>query len=212
MKKTSKYFSETRHELQKFYPPCDKLLDVGCGRGVFSKEIKGIHKCVVHGVEYDQESAKEASIHLDKVYVGDITTLMPEIQNRFYDVIGCNDILEHLYDPYTLLQSLKDKMISNGVLIASIPNFLFIGSFLRIVLKRDFQYSHEGILDFTHVRFFTKKSVIRMFHEAGYEIISLHGINESRNKFWKLFNFITLKYFDDFSYLQYVITAKPIMR
>jgi len=209
MKKAIKYYSEFRNELKSFYPPCDKLLDVGCGRGVFARDIKSRYNCTVHGVEFDEASAAECAKHIDKVLIGDITALLPELPDRYYDIVACNDILEHLYDPYALLQSLRQKIVSGGILVASIPNFLFIGSIIRIIVKRDFRYANEGIMDFTHVRFFTRKSMMRMFDEAGYDVLSIGGINGSNNFLWRLFNFFTFKYFDDFSYLQFVITAKP---
>jgi 2-polyprenyl-3-methyl-5-hydroxy-6-metoxy-1,4-benzoquinol methylase len=208
MEKKIKYFSEYRNELKNFYPPCEKLLDVGCGRGVFSRDIKSRYNCIVHGVEFDRSSAEEAAKYLDKVFIGDINSVLPDIHDRYYDIVACNDILEHLYDPYTLLQNLEKKITSDGILISSIPNFLFVGSLFRIIFKRDFKYANEGIMDFTHIRFFTRKSMIRMFNEAGYDVLSLSGINGSNNRLWKLFNFITFRFFDDFSYLQFVITAK----
>uniref|UniRef100_UPI004049A7E5 methyltransferase domain-containing protein n=2 Tax=Flavobacterium TaxID=237 RepID=UPI004049A7E5 len=96
-------------------------------------------------------------------------------------VIYFNDVLEHLIDPYTVLKKIKQKLSLNGVIISSIPNVRYHNTFMNVLIKKDWKYEDYGVMDFTHLRFFTEKSIIRMYEEAGYKIKLSEGINKSRS-------------------------------
>jgi len=119
--KNALYFVSTREEMLNFIPGhCQRLLDIGCGEGNFGEMFKSLRGGVVHGVELDESAALKAKAVLDKVYVGNIDSLVDSIETSSYDVVTCNDVLEHLFDPYETLIKIKDKIIDSGFIVVSI--------------------------------------------------------------------------------------------
>ena len=108
--------------------------------------------------------------------------------------------------PFSL--NAKNKLTKNGIIFASIPNILFYPVVEYILIKQDWKYQESGTLDKTHLRFFTKKSMIRMFENCGYEIVSIDGINPFFGFRYKMFNLLTFGFIKDWKYLQFVVQAK----
>jgi 2-polyprenyl-3-methyl-5-hydroxy-6-metoxy-1,4-benzoquinol methylase len=208
--KKIKYYSESRPELLKFYPSTIKcLLDVGCSTAEFSGNLKLRNNTEVWGLELNEEAARVAIERIDKVFIGNLNDNIHSLPDGYFDCIACNDILEHLYEPEKTLTELKIKIKNEGVIVSSIPNFLYLPSLLKVAYKRQWDYTEEGTLDYTHIRFFTKKSIIKMFNSANYEVLNIEGINGLSGWKWKLFNKITFGYFNEYGFLQFVIIAKP---
>ncbi len=209
-KKTAGYFTNLRPEMAALLPEKAKnILDVGCGQGVFAKNFSDRKDLEIWGIEIDQTEAVEAQKKLYKVINNDAISALNEIPDQKFDAIYCNDVLEHLVDPYTFLHEAKQKLSSQGVLIASIPNVRYLRNFLNFVFRREWKYEDSGILDRTHLRFFTQKSMVRMFEEAGYEIVSMKGINGYTSSWkFKLVNLFTLGLLSDTQFLQFAIIAK----
>jgi 2-polyprenyl-3-methyl-5-hydroxy-6-metoxy-1,4-benzoquinol methylase len=184
------------------------LLDVGCSSGAFGKLIKD-HRpgCEVWGIEPDPEAAKAAARRLDKVVNGVFQNDNPDICEQKFDAIVFNDVLEHLVDPLTALKHAATLLTEKGQVIASIPNILFYNQILQIVLTEDWKYQESGILDYTHLRFFTKKSILRMFDDAGLRVTKMEGINAETGPRWSLFNFLTLGRRSDWKYTQFATCA-----
>ena len=208
--KTQKYYSETRPELLDFYPKdIRRLLDVGCSSANFSASLKARSNVEVWGIEMNVAAAEEAKKKIDKVFIGDLCEIIKTLPLKNFDCIGFNDILEHLYDPWQVLRDIKANLTSDGVVVASIPSFLEIKNLFKLIGRKEWEYTKEGTLDFTHVRFFTKKSMIRMFVDCGYRVIRIEGINPKTSIKWKVFNLLTFGFFSESSYLQFVCIAKP---
>jgi 2-polyprenyl-3-methyl-5-hydroxy-6-metoxy-1,4-benzoquinol methylase len=168
MDKSEQYYCHARDELIPFLQPVAgaTILDVGCGAGRLGKKLKGLGCGALYGVEYVQEPAAAAAQHYDKVYHSTIEQVDLSPYVGFFDIVICADVLEHLLDPWAVLSKLRCVLKDNGVLVASIPNVrhrFVIGELLR----GKFEYRDEGILDKTHLRFFTFDSVVRMLMEAG---------------------------------------------
>jgi hypothetical protein len=106
----------------------------------------------------------------------------------------------------------KSLLSENGVLVSSIPNFRYVANLVtEVIWEGEFRYKPEGgILDDTHVRFFTPKSIYRMFREQGYEVLVNEGINPCKS--WKenLFINLTFGILKDARYKQFATVAKPI--
>lgn len=210
--KPEDYYSLDRSMLMPFVPDnLEKILDVGCGEGVFSKRLKedkGVKEA--WGVEFFDGAIKKAEENLEKVIplaIEDAIDLLPE---AYFDCIFFNDVLEHLQDPYNVLKRIRSKCRNDGYIIASIPNILNFETIYQIILKQDWEYKDYGIMDRTHLRFFTAKSMHRMFTEAGYEVKKVSGINEFYGKKFWLLNKILFNKLNQMKYVQMVVVAKPL--
>lgn len=209
--KPNRYYTSKRKEIQSYIPASTKkLLDIGCGRGAFGADLKQQRPgLTVWGVEPFQEAAKSAASVLDKIICNVFDAQSPDLQNQKFDCITFNDVLEHLIDPS---QTLKDSQLyleREGCIIASIPNILYFPVFFnQIILREDWKYEDSGILDSTHLRFFTKKSIKRLFEEAGYDVIKIEGINAGKSKLYIIFNLLLLNRLKNWKYQQFIIQAK----
>lgn len=188
-----------------------KILEIGCGDGSFAVQLKTRKDSEIWGVEKHEHSAEMASGRLHKVISGDFESIIDsQLPSKYFDCIIFNDVLEHFYYPERVLMRIKQLLVPQGFVVASIPNFLYVGNLLEILIKKDFQYKSSGILDYTHFRFFTKKSISRMFSEAGYQIKISTGINGTNSLKVKLLNIIFLNYFSDIKFMQIGIQAQLI--
>lgn len=210
-KKDDNYYGNSRPEVAAIVPAhCRTFLDVGCSDGSFGAFIKKQRpSSEVWGIEPHKNSADKASVKLDNVLNTFFTEDIPDLQGRKFDCISFNDVLEHLFDPQEALETSKKFLSDDGVIVASIPNILFYHVFFEhIILKKDWKYTDGGTLDETHVRFFTKKSIERLFVDSGYEIVKLIGINKTGSKKFSLFNLATFNYFKEWGFMQFGIVAK----
>jgi 2-polyprenyl-3-methyl-5-hydroxy-6-metoxy-1,4-benzoquinol methylase len=144
-----------------------RVLDVGCATGYLAEAL-AVRGCTVSGLEYDAEAAEEARPHLDRLVVGDVETL--DLAEAFagerFDVVVFGDVLEHLRDPLAALRKAGEVLAPGGSVVASIPNIAH-GSVRLALLAGRFDYQELGLLDSTHVRFFTRSSIEDLFREAG---------------------------------------------
>ena len=152
-----------------------RVLDVGCATG-FLGEALAAQGCSVTGVEIDPEAAEKARAHLDEVVEADlnVTALADLFTDREFDVIIFADVLEHLTDPDTVLRSAVQLLAAGGAVVISIPNVTH-GSLRLALLQGRWDYRETGLLDRTHIRFFTREAVVRMVAGAGLHIKELLG-------------------------------------
>ena len=160
------------------------------------------------GIEYEETQGSHAAKLLDKVLIGDAHVLIDQLPDNYFDTVICNDVLEHLYDPYTILSKLKMKMKPEGKVISSIPNIRYFRTFFALLFKKQWDYQANGILDITHVRFFTTKSIVKMYENAGYQVLIHKGINASKSIKPVLFNILMLGFFSDIKYIQFATVAQ----
>lgn len=206
--KDQAYFSHTRPELLPFIDfKIDSALDIGCGNGSFGSMLKAKFGCTVFGIEPDETSAALASKNIDKV----INTVFDEhikgLENKQFDCIFFNDVLEHLVNPDDALILCKKLLKPNGKIIASIPNIRWYPVILELLRYKDFKYQNAGVMDKTHLRFFTERSMIRMFETNDYKIENIKGINESSFKVLNVINFFSFNLFKDMKFPQFAIVA-----
>ncbi|MBX9704726.1 MAG: class I SAM-dependent methyltransferase [Gammaproteobacteria bacterium] len=169
-----------------------KILDVGCGNGAFASLVKQKNIAEVWGIELMEEEAIIAKTVLDNVLIGSCEIHLNELPEKYFDAIYFNDVLEHLADPYSVLEILKSKLAPNGVIISSIPNVRFYRSFAKVVFAKDWKYEEYGIMDKTHLRFFTGKSIKRMYEDLGYKVLVHEGLNKTKSLKPFLFNALVL--------------------
>jgi len=209
--KPEAYYELDRAEMLPFIPKsCKSLLEVGCSSGAFGELVKKqIPDCTVWGIEPDTQAAETAAARLDKVINKEFSPDLPELQGQRFDVICFNDVLEHLTDPEMALLDAKPFLAPHGEVVASLPNILFFYQITQILIEQDWRYEESGIMDNTHLRFFTKKSIRRMFEKSGYRIEEITGINPSYGLKYTIANTLLLGRLADWKYIQFAVQARP---
>lgn len=211
MQEVRDYYRHARPEVLPFVPAsARRILDVGCGSGVFGALLKDRLQAEVWGVEYHAESAGQARQVLDKVVCAGIEQALPDLPAAYFDCVVFNDCLEHLVDPFSVLRELPRCLSRDGVVVASIPNIRHWPEFVDLIVRGQWQYANQGVLDRTHLRFFTKKSIAATFSDCGYTVSRLEGINPYYSRAQKLANWLTLGALADTRYLQFAVVAQPI--
>jgi 2-polyprenyl-3-methyl-5-hydroxy-6-metoxy-1,4-benzoquinol methylase len=170
------YFSQERKDIEALIPEDTmRILEVGCGEGILGKRLLDKGAKEVIGIEINPEIYKRAVRNLSGVICGDIEELELPFDPQFFNCIIFADVLEHLRDPQLALKKLKNYLSPSGTVVASIPNVRYYGV-IDMVVEGRWKYEDCGILDKTHLRFFTKKEIESLFNGAGLEII---GITEN---------------------------------
>lgn len=209
--KPNDYYENFRTEMQAFCPPnAKKILDVGCGRGAMAQQLKQKLNAEVWGVEYTETEALIAKERLDKVIVSAVEQSLDELPDSYFDAIYFNDVLEHLTYPIEVLKRMKAKLSADGVIISSIPNVRYHRVFKNYIFNKDWKYEKSGVLDYTHFRFFTSKSIQRMHEEAGYQILQHQGINKTKSLKPYFYNLLLLFTASDMFYIQFATVARKI--
>lgn len=208
--KPDNYYRAPRVEMLKYIPlDARRILDVGCGAGKFGGALKERQRAEVWGNELDPACASEARSRLDRVVTGDIASALQGLPDGYFDCVVFNDVLEHLANPYRVLEQVKHKMSSGGIVVCSIPNVRFFYVLRDYLLGKDWLYRDSGVLDKTHLRFFTKKSIVDMFEALGYEVERIEGINGIRTRAFEAFDLITMGFFSDTRFAQFACLARP---
>jgi 2-polyprenyl-3-methyl-5-hydroxy-6-metoxy-1,4-benzoquinol methylase len=152
------------------------VLELGCSTGYMSAALQS-HGCRVVGVERDPTAAGEAAMRCSRVLQADLdqVDLEEELAGHSFDVVVAADVLEHLRDPGRVLTTLRRLLLPGGHIVASVPNVAH-GSVRLALLSGRFSYTDRGLLDRTHLRFFTRDTLERLFDEAGFVITALERI------------------------------------
>ena len=100
-----------------------------------------------------------------------------ELPDNYFDLIICNEVIEHFRDHDVFFESIKNKMSKNSYIIGTIPNVRYAKNLYHLLFNKDWKYENEGILDRTHLRFFTEKSLRRTFNKHDFIIDEFYGIN-----------------------------------
>jgi 2-polyprenyl-3-methyl-5-hydroxy-6-metoxy-1,4-benzoquinol methylase len=208
---TNRYYQHGREEMLCFVPSsAATILDIGCGTGEFGRFLKTRRGVQVWGVELVSEVAAEAAGKLDRVFAGNIETGEVTLPDGYFDCVICNDVLEHMVDPWRVLAMLRSKLRDNGVVVASIPNLRYFQVLKELLVRKKFEYRDSGVLDRTHLRFFTVNGIKDLFEASGYKIAALEGIDKCDFS-WKfrLFNLVLLGRLEDTRYSKFVCVARP---
>lgn len=145
------------------------VLDVGCSTGFLGEKLKMGKNCAVVGIDNDADAVKIAGKILDKTVRVDIESGMPRLGKKF-DYIIFADVLEHTRNPEEIIRRFRKFLKKNGHIIVSLPNVAHPLIRLRLLLGK-WDYTEVGIMDRTHVRFFTLKTARSMLSNAGLEVV-----------------------------------------
>jgi len=170
---TEEYFTHSRPEVRALIPVGARVVvDVGCGAGAMGAALKAERPGVeVRGIEPNAEAAARARPVLDDVATGSGEGSMP-VGWPMPDCVVLADVLEHMLDPWKALRHWRSRLGPGGSAVVSLPN---IGhwSVLEALSQGRWDYAEDGLLDRTHLRFFTRATAIEMLEEAGFEVVGL---------------------------------------
>ncbi len=210
-----RYFDHPRPQMRAFVPAAARvILDVGCGAGAFAAGLReerraAGHQLEIWGLELDAGAAAAAAAVLDHVLRGGVEDLVGRLPDAHFDCICCNDVLEHLAWPDRALRDLRRVLKPEGVVVASIPNVRSFGNVWDLVVRGSWSYADEGILDRTHLRFYTRASMADLFAAGGYRLLRQEGINPTGSWRFRVVNALTLGRWQDMRYLQFACVAAP---
>jgi methionine biosynthesis protein MetW len=146
----------------------DRVLDVGCGTGSVTKILVDTCHAKVVGIEPDDERASRAASRGLEVHVGYLTSDLIRTVGLF-DIVLFADVLEHLPNPYSILLKARKALRPGGSVILSVPNVAH-WSVRADILRGRFRYQASGIMDATHLRWFTADSVKSLVTAAGFKV------------------------------------------
>jgi 2-polyprenyl-3-methyl-5-hydroxy-6-metoxy-1,4-benzoquinol methylase len=146
-----------------------RVLDVGCGAGAMGAEMKRAGAARVCGIEGNAGAAARARECLDEVVEGDIATVPLGWAPHSFDALVFGDVLEHLVDPAAALARYLPLLVNGGRVIISVPNMRFYLVLLRLLVDR-WKYTDSGVRDRTHLRIFTRRSLLDFVLDAGLHV------------------------------------------
>ncbi len=149
-----------------------KVLDVGCSSGYFGEKLIEARQATVWGVDLDTDDAAAAKKRgYQDVLVGDLDAFdWKRFGSKKFDAIIFADVLEHVKDPLANVIAASKLLAPGGFIFTSIPNVAHI-TVRTELMEGNFDYEDTGLLDNTHIKFFTKKTVQKLFFDAGLEIV-----------------------------------------
>jgi 2-polyprenyl-3-methyl-5-hydroxy-6-metoxy-1,4-benzoquinol methylase len=203
------YFLKIRRDIAMLVPfKARKVLDVGCGFGALGKLLVSERGCVVHGVEHNPKARQYLAEVYANYVIGDIESSVYKFADERYDCIIFADILEHLVDPLGTLKAYSALLAPQGAVVASIPNVRNLALLFDIIIRGRWQYKNSGLLDRSHLRFFTRAEIYKLFHEAGL-IIERIEVNRDRYR-WpqRILSLIPTLFMPDLAVCQFRVVAR----
>lgn len=181
-KKDDRYFEGAREDFVSELPgnPDARILEIGCSNGNTGALALSMNKCGSYiGVELHETAALKAKKKISQVIIGDIEKMELPFEDNSFDVLIMSEVLEHLVDPWNVLRKLHRYMKPGAIILASSPNV----SHYRIILmllRGEWNLTDDGIMDRTHLRWFTPSSFAEMFESTGYKVLKLEPLSPFR--------------------------------
>lgn len=187
------------------------VLDAGCGSGGFARTLRRTYgpNARIVGLEPHPAGAELSRGQglYDEVVEGRLPDALAGAED--FDLIVFNDVLEHLVDPWGTLVAARSKLTADGRVVATIPNIQYLPVVWSLARHARFDYADTGVLDRTHLRFFTWKTMRDMFLESGYGVERVAGVNSAFQ--WPPFaRFHALRRLaGTMQWMQFVVVARP---
>lgn len=186
-----------------------RVLEVGCGRGGFGRSLRDQlgPDAVLVAVEpvASQAAVARAAGAFDRVHTGYFPDDLPPDEEPF-DLICFNDVLEHIVDPWAVLRRCADHLNPEGRVLAAIPNVQH-GPTVARLLRGHWDYEDTGILDRTHLRFFTRATMLHLFRSTGYAVETCAGANSVFDDEWRRWSLLR-PFAGDFGWMHFVLVAR----
>lgn len=182
--KPESYFANARNDIvQIMTTGADaSVLELGCGAGGTGRAVLDAGKAGRYvGLELSPAAASTAAQFLSEVLVGDVEALDLTPLYGGFDALIISEVLEHLTDPWTTLGRLANCLNSGGIVYASSPNVAH-WSVIRGLAAGRFEYADKGVMDRTHLRWFTPQSYGDLFRSAGLEVLEVRPVTPLRSK------------------------------
>ena len=177
------YHQNPRTEIASFLnDPPGVVLDIGCGGGATGKLVKEKFRGTrVIGIESNPQAAEHARQFLDDVVCANIddVNLAEHVGNVAIGTVLLLDLLEHLYDPWRALTRIRGWLTPDTRILASVPNIRNLANLDELAAGR-WSYGPNGVLDITHVRFFTKQTLRQLFEETGYAVLHMEPLTQPK--------------------------------
>lgn len=209
------YLDDARSNLAHLLPPvATSIADIGCGPGGFGRTLRQQYpNARIVGVEaVDTQAARARVDHgYDEVYSGFYPEALAGAGDTF-DLICFIDVLEHMVDPWSVVDGLHRHLNPGGIVFAAIPNVQFASNITDLLQGR-WNYTDTGLLDRTHLRFFTRSTSVRLFTENGYEQLACDGANPMQNYgplHKRALRSLIMRIAPDSRYLHFVVQARSL--
>jgi 2-polyprenyl-3-methyl-5-hydroxy-6-metoxy-1,4-benzoquinol methylase len=180
----SDYYLANRNEIIQFmrqFGVFPSAIDIGCAAGELGKSLLAYQIAAsCDGIEPNVQAATLAKDKLRKVWHGRLDEVVDIVPWTDYDLIVMADVLEHVIDPWATLKLLQELTQPTCKLMVSVPNVRHYKVVLPLLFKGEFSYLDQGIMDRTHLHFFTKSSLLEMLAECGWSVLSIRPHMKSR--------------------------------
>jgi 2-polyprenyl-3-methyl-5-hydroxy-6-metoxy-1,4-benzoquinol methylase len=211
--KSDDYFAHARKEILPLLPQnCGRVMELGCGSGATLGWLRKIRKAsYTVGIEIAETAADAAREHADEVHRADFERGDIPVNGQLFDVILCLDVLEHMVDPWAVIDRLLTQYLAaGGTLVVSLPNVRHYSVVLPLLFGGRWDYEEAGLLDRTHLRFFTRKSATHLMSHPLLESVSWSATGFEGWSKKRIFNALTLGVFQEFLTYQHYLVANKV--
>ena len=207
----SPYWSETRSHVAQLVPDrARRVLDVGCNDGTFGATVLAARPGrEVWGIEPHDLDAAAAATRLTGVAQGFYPDALADVPGTF-DCVSFNHVLEHMIDPWAALRATRERLVPGGVIVGELPNVRHLPFIVDLAVRGRFDYVDSGLLDRTHLRFFTRSSAQELFTSTGYEVEEFFPVVAMGNARFPRTSKVVARVIGDLSYMAFAFRARAV--
>lgn len=202
------YYQLNRKDILDLIPANSKqILEIGCGFGSLGKALTLRQDCAIDGVEINPDAVPYLESLYNNFWIGNIESLTLDASENQYDCLVLSDVLEHLVDPWLTLDKLLLLLRPGGIVVISIPNIKNIGILYRLIFKGRWKYEDSGILDKTHLRFFTYLEIQKLVNGANLKVEHVSRNYDNHRGFKAVLAYLLNFLIKDINVSQYLVVA-----